>query len=157
MEKLEKNICYLFLSGAVALCYNLFLPFCFSERANASLHDLEDVLTHSPNATLNTSARAKEQLTAAVHPRTLRWYEGEARPQKYRDAVSSLQNLLQDQDPKVFALLLLFYLLRAVEIPCPTCPFPWGQVRNFHLLVLGQAKLWNISRLWNIRIFSLFL
>ena len=73
----------------------------FSERANASLHELEDVLTGSPNATLNTSTRAKEQLSAAVHPRTLRWYEAEARPQKYKDAVSSLQSLLHDQDPKV--------------------------------------------------------
>lgn len=70
------------------------------ERANASLHDLDDVLTHSPNATLNTSARAKEQLTAAVHPRHLHWYEAEARPQKYRDAASQLHNILKDYEPQ---------------------------------------------------------
>jgi hypothetical protein len=57
---------------------------------------LDDILTHSPNATLNTSTRAKEQLTAAVHPRNLRWYESEARPQKYRDAASHLQHILKD-------------------------------------------------------------
>ncbi|WAR19801.1 SDCG8-like protein [Mya arenaria] len=68
------------------------------ERANASLHDLEDVLTGSPNATLNTSTRAKEQLATAVHPRHLRWYEAEARPQKYRDAVTSLQHILKDTE-----------------------------------------------------------
>ncbi|KAL4237828.1 serologically defined colon cancer antigen 8 [Mactra antiquata] len=66
------------------------------ERANASLHDLDDVLSHSPNATLSSTARAKEQLTASVHPRSLRWYELEARPQKYKDAASQLQNILKD-------------------------------------------------------------
>lgn len=76
-------------SYILLLCY-------FSERANASLHELDDILTHSPNATLNTSTRAKEQLTAAVNPRNLRWYESEARPQKYRDAASHLQNILKD-------------------------------------------------------------
>ncbi|KAH3848255.1 hypothetical protein DPMN_090614 [Dreissena polymorpha] len=68
------------------------------ERANASLHGLEDVLSGSPNATLNTSTRAKEQLSAAVNPRHLRWYESEARPQKYRDAVTSLQHILKDSE-----------------------------------------------------------
>lgn len=68
------------------------------ERANASLHELEEALTHSPGTTLNTSARAKDQLTSSVHPRTLRWYEAEGRPQKYRDAVHHLQHIVGDQD-----------------------------------------------------------
>ncbi|XP_053409241.1 serologically defined colon cancer antigen 8 homolog [Mercenaria mercenaria] len=72
------------------------------ERANASLHELDDVLTHSPNATLNTSTRAKEQLSAAVNPRNLRWYESEARPQKYKDAASHLQNILKDETQTTF-------------------------------------------------------
>lgn len=75
-----------------------------AERANASLHELDDVLTHSPNTTLNTSARAKEQLTAAVHPRNLRWYESEARPQKYKDAASHLHNILKD-DIQVYSYI----------------------------------------------------
>ena len=97
---LQHNTKYL-LSWAGKVSQFLGALLCFPERANASLHELEGVLTGSPNATLNTSARAKEQLSATVHPRTLRWYEGDARPQKYRDAVSSLQSLLENQDPKV--------------------------------------------------------
>ncbi|KAL3873813.1 hypothetical protein ACJMK2_036898 [Sinanodonta woodiana] len=72
------------------------------ERANASLNKLEDVLNAtSLNTTLNTSTRVKEQLSAAVHPRTLTWHEDEARrPQKYKDAATHLQNLLKnDQTP----------------------------------------------------------
>ena len=83
-----------------------------TERANASLHDLEGALTHSPNASLNTGTRAKDQLSAAVHPRTLRWYEAEARPQKYKDAASSLHHILQDTETQVRQYHLFDRLLK---------------------------------------------
>lgn len=81
--------------------YLLYFYHLFTERANASLDDLKDALTHSPNTSLNTGTRAKDYLNAAVHPRTLRWYEAESRPQKYRDAVSSLQHILKDTETQV--------------------------------------------------------
>ncbi|XP_052696420.1 serologically defined colon cancer antigen 8 homolog [Crassostrea angulata] len=65
------------------------------ERANASLHELEDVLlgTSSGRGRVETS-RTKVQLQATVNPRTLKWYEDNARPQKYKHAVSKLSAML---------------------------------------------------------------
>lgn len=67
----------------------------YSERANASLHELEDVLlgTSSGRGRVETS-RAKVQLQATVNPRTLKWYEDNARPQKYKHAISKLSAML---------------------------------------------------------------
>lgn len=69
----------------------------YSERANASLHELEDVLlgTSSGRGRVETS-RAKVQLQATVNPRTLKWYEDNARPQKYKHAVSKLSAILKE-------------------------------------------------------------
>ena len=39
-------------------------------------------------------------------------------------------------------------LVRAVEIPCPTCPtgtFHSGQVENLYLLVLGQVQMHEVN------------
>nr|XP_022328885.1 serologically defined colon cancer antigen 8 homolog [Crassostrea virginica] len=68
------------------------------ERANASLHELEEVLlgTSSGRRRVETT-KAKVQLQAAVHPRTLKWYEDNARPQKYKHAVSQLNALLSQE------------------------------------------------------------
>ncbi|KAL5009093.1 hypothetical protein ScPMuIL_014674 [Solemya velum] len=67
------------------------------DRANVSLQELEDVLTgRSPNVSLTD--KAKEELTSTVHPHILRWYDGGSRPQKYRNAASHIQQVLQQED-----------------------------------------------------------
>ncbi|KAJ8308035.1 hypothetical protein KUTeg_012909 [Tegillarca granosa] len=68
------------------------------DRANASLHDLDDILTGvSPQNSLKSSSKVKDQLASAVHPRTLHWFEERSRPQKYKDAASQLTSLLSHQ------------------------------------------------------------
>lgn len=75
----------------------------YVERANASLHELEEVLlgTSSGRRRVETT-KAKVQLQAAVHPRTLKWYEDNARPQKYKHAVSQLNALLSQESQVSF-------------------------------------------------------
>jgi hypothetical protein len=82
------------------------------ERANASLHELEDVLlgTSTGKKRVETS-KAKTQLHATVNPRTLKWYEDNARPQKYKHAVSKL-NALLSQDAQV---CFTWYLIVSVR------------------------------------------
>ena len=48
------------------------------------------------------TTKAKVQLQAAVHPRTLKWYEDNARPQKYKHAVSQLNALLSQESQVSF-------------------------------------------------------
>ena len=75
---------------------NLFL-----DRANASLHELEDIL-QGTGTSLNTShqSRAKHQLESVLHPRTLKWYEENNRPLKYKDAAIQLNSIL-GHEPQV--------------------------------------------------------
>ncbi|XP_062614586.1 serologically defined colon cancer antigen 8 homolog [Saccostrea cucullata] len=71
------------------------------ERANASLHELEDVLLGTSTGKHRAeTTKAKIQLQATVNPRTLKWYEENARPQKYKHAVSKL-NAMLSQDSQI--------------------------------------------------------
>ncbi|KAK3597838.1 hypothetical protein CHS0354_029408 [Potamilus streckersoni] len=104
------------------------------ERANASLHELENVFSAtSPNATLNTSTRVKEQLSAAVHPRTLRWYEDASRPQKYKDAATHLQNLLKNDQQSPFTTQSI------LSVPLPPSKGPLPNVEETFSLLQNQA------------------
>lgn len=80
--------------------FRFIVIYClFPERANASLHEFEDLLQgKSPNAT--SQSKAKHQLESVLHPRTLRWYEDNSRPSKYRDAASQLNQIL-GHEPQV--------------------------------------------------------
>lgn len=72
------------------------------ERANASLHELEDLLQGtSPNTSLQ--AKAKHQLESVLHPRTLKWYEENNRPTKYKDAASQLNQILGHEPQRLHA------------------------------------------------------
>lgn len=69
------------------------------ERANLSLHELDDLLQGtSPSAT--SQSKAKHQLESVLHPRTLRWYEDSNRPSKYKDAASQLNQILGHEPQK---------------------------------------------------------
>ncbi|KAK3094095.1 hypothetical protein FSP39_024078 [Pinctada imbricata] len=70
------------------------------ERANVSLHELENLLIGSPESQAghaSQTSKAKSQLHATVNPRNLKWYEESARPRKYRDAASQLQTMLSQE------------------------------------------------------------
>lgn len=51
---------------------------------------------------LNTShqSRAKHELESVLHPRTLKWYEENNRPLKYKDAAIQLNSIL-GHEPQV--------------------------------------------------------
>ncbi|CAG2204490.1 SDCCAG8 [Mytilus edulis] len=63
------------------------------DRANVSLHELEDILQGTSHHT-TLQSQAKHQLESVLHPRTLKWYEENNRPTKYKDAASQLNQIL---------------------------------------------------------------
>lgn len=90
--------------------------FLFLERANVSLHELDDLLQGtSPSAT--SQSKAKHQLESVLHPRTLRWYEDSNRPSKYKDAASQLNQILGHEPQVTEQMIILFLKLCVVFIP----------------------------------------